>query len=991
MHRASLIRVVPVLLTSLLAAACNDEVGVSDSAAPGGVGDCAAKLQKGELVITELMPDPAGADDANFEWFEIYNPTDRPISLAGLGLESAKIDGSSPKGHLIKEETLMIDPGAYLVFGKAAQDTRPAYVDYGYGADLSSMSNSQGKLRLVCGKLVVDETLYEKPKDGFSRSLGSQPPDAQANDDLANWCLASEVYSGKDYGTPGEQNPPCPLPEAPCGQCYEGDLLRPTHAPQPGQLVISEIMPNASTKTDSTVGEWFEVLVTEGTVDLNCLQFGGNVTKFLADPTAPEQVLNTSQCLTYGAGSYLLFAEHTEFAGTDFESKITLVDSPSESNPTPGVYLAYAGQLLDEAHYTSTKDGIAWSLDPDALTSTGNDDPINWCLAQTPFAEGDLGTPGESNPQCPEAVKEGTCIDGDGNKRDIDYAAPGELLVSEFLTDPALGDGTLGEWIELRIGADLDLNGLTFGKTLDSPYATISDVACLPAPADSWVLIAKSAEPDENGGLPVVDWSNTKISLTNDNSTLVVGVANKLTMATTELDKIAWATTADGKARQFPAQLVPAAAPFDTTINDDPTQWCDASEPFGAGDLGTPRADNVSCDVAPPMDQCTDPDTMTLRPIVHPGVGDLLLTELLPDPDALIKSGGSGEPTGEWFELYAAAGFDLNGLELGNTFPTKKHTITSTMCLPVAADSHVLLSITGKPTNPPNPADPAGNGGLPGPNYVYTGLSLSNTGGSLYVGLGDVELDSIVGYPKPSVGKAIQLGTAADCLGPAPLDPTCNDDFAKWCAASTPYGLGDAGTPQAPNLSCDGGGNMDAMCFDTDLQAMRPLVAPVPGDLVINEFLADPTVVTDANGEWFELAVLADVDLNGLKILNKANVDMATMAAAKPVLVGTDCLPAAAGSFVLLAHNADPLVNGGLPPVDHVVTTSLGNASGGLSIGLADVLLHTVAWTVGQKAGKSANLDPDGLTDPQNISADGPPWCVAADAGTPKLENPQCP
>ena len=229
------------------------------------------------------------------------------------------------------------------------------------------------------------------------------------------------------------------------------------------------------------------------------------------------------------------------------------------------------------------------------------------------------------------------------------------------------------------------------------------------------------------------------------------------------------------------------------------------------------------------------------------------------------------------------------------------------------------------------PDDLAGNGGLPTPRYAYTGLSLSNTGGSLYVGLGDLALDTITSYPKPAVGKATQLGDEAVCITAAPLDTACNDDFAKWCAATTVYGLGDFGTPQAQNVAC-GGGNMDPMCLDTATQMTRPIVAPKPGDLVINEFLSDPTIVTDANGEWFELAVLADVDLNDLKIINKPNVDMATLAAAKPLLVSPDCLRATAGSFVLFAHNADPMINGNLPPVDHVVSTSLGNASGGLSI-----------------------------------------------------------
>ena len=986
MHRASLLRVVPLLLAASLAAACPNDTGVDTEG--DTVGDCAAKLSKGDLIITEIMPDPAGADDNSFEWFEVYNPSDSPVSLGDIGLEYSKVDGTDAKGHLIKDDALSIGPGQYFVFGKAAQDTRPDHVDYGYAADLGSFGNSDGKLRVVCGDVVVDEALYQDPEDGVSRSLGKKPPDAVDNDDLANWCLATELYSGEDYGTPGAENPDCALPLPACGECYDNDVLRPVHAPTPGQLIVTEVMPNASL-TDATAGEWFEVYVTAGDVDLNCLQFGGNTSKFMADPSKPEKVLMEPQCINASAGTYVVFAEHVEWPTANFEAKITLVDSPSASNPNPGVYIAYDGQIIDEVHYSKTSDGAAWSLDPDSLTATGNDDPINWCLATTPFDEGDLGTPGDENPQCPVAAKDGTCIEGDV-PRDIRYAAPGDLLVTEVFTDPMLGDTAEAEWIELRVGADIDLNGLTFGKTLESPYATVNDPSCIPIAADSYVLIARSADAAQNGGLPAPDWVD-KISLTNDDSTLVVGVDNKLTMTQTELDKVSWANTTDGKSRQLPLALLPVAAPFDVAINDDPTQWCDGPAPFGLGDFGTPKAENLACgDLPPPDDECMDPDTQQLRPIVHPTAGDLLITELHPDPDALLKSGGAGEPTGEWFELYAATGFDLNGLDLGKTFPTVLHTVTSATCIPVAADSYVLLSSLGKPTNPVNPADLAGNGGLPTPDYEYAGLSLTNTGGGLFVSLQDTQLDAVT-YTKATVGKAHQLGTAADCITAAPLDTACNDDFAaSWCPASSPYGLGDSGTPKAENVAC-GGGNVDPMCFDPDIQAMRLVVSPQPGDLVINEFLADPTIVTDANGEWFELKFLADVDLNDLKIINKANVDMATLAAAKPTLVSPDCLPAAAGSVQLFAHQADPMVNGNLPPVDHVVSTSLGNASGGISIGKADVLLHTVGWTVLQKPGKSSLLDPDGLADPMNISADGPPWCVAQDAGTPKQENPQCP
>jgi hypothetical protein len=176
-----------------------------------------------------------------------------------------------------------------MTFGRVIEDMRPEHIDYAYGADLT-MGNTGGKLRVVCGDTVIDDALYEDLGDGVSRQLDARidPPDAEANDVLTNWCDGAEPY-GDEFGTPGAANTKCPLVAPGCGQCFEGEELRDVIAPRPGQLVINEFMPNASSAPES-VGEWFEVFVTDGPVDLNCLQYGGNTGKFAADPGDAESI-----------------------------------------------------------------------------------------------------------------------------------------------------------------------------------------------------------------------------------------------------------------------------------------------------------------------------------------------------------------------------------------------------------------------------------------------------------------------------------------------------------------------------------------------------------------------------------------------------------------------------------------------------------------------------------------------------------------------------
>jgi hypothetical protein len=160
---------------------------------------------QGEVVITEIMPNPdVRADDAA-EWFEVLNATDHPVNLTGCLVGDD--DGMT---HAIGSD-LVVEPGAYAVL---ATSREPGFVpDFVYGSGYY-IANRSDEVVLACGDVVVDRVAYTgRVRAGQSFSLSPAALTAAANDDAAVWCYGAEVYASlgdkTDRGTPGEANPVC--------------------------------------------------------------------------------------------------------------------------------------------------------------------------------------------------------------------------------------------------------------------------------------------------------------------------------------------------------------------------------------------------------------------------------------------------------------------------------------------------------------------------------------------------------------------------------------------------------------------------------------------------------------------------------------------------------------------------------------------------------------------------------------------------------------
>jgi hypothetical protein len=179
----------------------------------------AAPLDAGDLVISEVMANPAMVTDGNGEWFELYNTTGSTIDLDGLILSDDGTDSHTISG------TLEVASGGYLVLGNNDDfDTNGGYVaDYVYSGFLLGNSGDE----IVISE-VIDEVETEIARlnytlgsgfvvSGKSRELSDVGTYPYSESDFVE---AVSPYGDGDLGTPG-----APIPEPSTGLLVAMGLL----------------------------------------------------------------------------------------------------------------------------------------------------------------------------------------------------------------------------------------------------------------------------------------------------------------------------------------------------------------------------------------------------------------------------------------------------------------------------------------------------------------------------------------------------------------------------------------------------------------------------------------------------------------------------------------------------------------------------------------------------------------------------------------------
>ena len=154
-----------------------------------------------QIVINEVMADPAKVTDENGEWVEIHNWGGSAISLQGW-----KIASGNDAAHTIST-AVTVPAGGYVVLAKngAKNKNGGVTVQYAYGTALT-FANAGDWISLKDGAgATIDSVAWTATTAGTARGVKDPSADNLAVGG-ANWQAAATLYNTTDRGTPGKQN-----------------------------------------------------------------------------------------------------------------------------------------------------------------------------------------------------------------------------------------------------------------------------------------------------------------------------------------------------------------------------------------------------------------------------------------------------------------------------------------------------------------------------------------------------------------------------------------------------------------------------------------------------------------------------------------------------------------------------------------------------------------------------------------------------------------
>ena len=176
---------------------------------------------------------------------------------------------------------------------------------------------------------------------------------------------------------------------------YDSHEFTYSSLPEPGDIVINEIMQNPYAVVD-THGEYFELYnATDDEIDIN----GWTV----RDNGSDSFVIDNGGPLTIASHGYIVLGNDGDSMTNGGYTCDYAYSGMYLGNSEDELILEYGRTIIDSVYWDNgvtfpDPTGASMELDPAHQNSVENDDGANWYTAYTPYGDGDSGTPGSANP-----------------------------------------------------------------------------------------------------------------------------------------------------------------------------------------------------------------------------------------------------------------------------------------------------------------------------------------------------------------------------------------------------------------------------------------------------------------------------------------------------------------------------------------------------------------------------------------------------------------
>ena len=169
---------------------------------------------------------------------------------------------------------------------------------------------------------------------------------------------------------------------------------------------------------------------------------------------------------------------------------------------------------------------------------------------------------------------------------DEDYIRFGDLIVSELMIDPSAAGDATGEWFEVynTSSSDIDMVGWWVKANDGDEFEVTSSLVVA---AGDYVVFGCESDTALNGDVSV-DYAYDRDDFAFNNSTDTIFLYLEGTWLNRAKIDSTWVVP-EGASLNLDADY------HDSSYTNDFSYWCDSTDSFGDGDLGTPGDANIQC------------------------------------------------------------------------------------------------------------------------------------------------------------------------------------------------------------------------------------------------------------------------------------------------------------------------------------------------------------------------------------------------------------